>query len=510
MYVGFGTRTSHYIRTYDKDGKYLRTVIPYPAADVAKKGCKFATTIWGDKVPVPDRGGLYAAGCLGEYLCNPGWFHGNNLEDFKAMKGPAGEKQSLTTVVEFMNKLPGIEAVDITPRPAVLPAARNCSADLTGKAPRLAVDPVREEIYAGGESLFRFNGKTGEFDPSFKDFAGNIFDQAVGPDGLVYIRVCRGALLTRVDREGKPVPFKKENEDAPATRPGGNKWELPKAFRGGPVSALWCGGSSSTEGCFNYCLHISTNGLICTTTNEITPEFAKQHGLRYVAGAANHVDYVNVFDADGKRLTADAVGRVGAGFGSFMDRDGSIYQVYGDVMPAGQNKLDGIVDVPCTRGNWTGFGILVKYRGLGGKYPLNVGPGIKTCSGVEAIEKLRTTGEVAGALWAYPVPGQTDKGCSCGSFREYFDGWSRTWVTSNHLYSIVVLDANGNRMARIGRYGNVDDSEADLKENKDGIRLVWPRAVAASDTALYVSDPGNMRILKAALSYAAEETAPVP
>jgi hypothetical protein len=65
----------------------------------------------------------------------------------------------------------------------------------------------------------------------------------------------------------------------------------------------------------------------------------------------------------------------------------------------------------------------------------------------------------------------------------------------------MVIDANGNRIARIGRYGNVDD---------EGIRIAWPRAVTASDRAMYVMDYGNRRILQAALSYHAEETVPVP
>jgi hypothetical protein len=56
----------------------------------------------------------------------------------------------------------------------------------------------------------------------------------------------------------------------------------------------------------------------------------------------------------------------------------------------------------------------------------------------------------------------------------------------------------------------VDDTEADLKAGKDGLRFCWPRAVVASDTALYVADVGNRRVLKAALSYAAEETVPAP
>jgi hypothetical protein len=83
-------------------------------------------------------------------------------------------------------------------------------------------------------------------------------------------------------------------------------------------------------------------------------------------------------------------------------------------------------------------------------------------------------------------------------------------VPANPLYSVIVIDANANRIARIGRYGNVDDTARDLEEGRDGIRLCWPRAVAASDNALYVVDAGNRRILEARLSYAAEETVALP
>jgi hypothetical protein len=90
------------------------------------------------------------------------------------------------------------------------------------------------------------------------------------------------------------------------------------------------------------------------------------------------------------------------------------------------------------------------------------------------------------------------------------DYYARHWLPANYLYSIVVLDANANIIARLGRYGNVDDTEEDVKAGRDGLRFVWPRAVAVSDKALYVTDHNARRILKAALSYAAEETVPVP
>jgi len=90
------------------------------------------------------------------------------------------------------------------------------------------------------------------------------------------------------------------------------------------------------------------------------------------------------------------------------------------------------------------------------------------------------------------------------------DYFARYWIAGNHVKSVVVIDSNGNRMARLGRYGNIDDTDADVKAGKDGLRFAWMRAVAVSDTALYVTDEYNHRILKAVLYYSAEEILPLP
>jgi hypothetical protein len=120
---------------------------------------------------------------------------------------------------------------------------------------------------------------------------------------------------------------------------------------------------------------------------------------------------------------------------------------------------------------------------------------------------------IEGALWIYGgLACQTPDICSCHNIRYDMDYFARHWLPANHLYSIMVLDANGNRVARLGRYGNVDDTDKDVEEEKDGLRFVWPRAVAVSDAALYVADTGNRRILKALIGYEAEEevSAPAP
>ena len=112
------------------------------------------------------------------------------------------------------------------------------------------------------------------------------------------------------------------------------------------------------------------------------------------------------------------------------------------------------------------------------------------------------------------------------------DRYARLWLPAQHLGSVVVLDSQGNRILRVGRYGNADSRGADSpvvdartgllrprraddpKDMKsplaDDIAFCWVKAVAANDQALFAQDYGAGRVLKVALSYAAEETVPVP
>jgi hypothetical protein len=208
---------------------------------------------------------------------------------------------------------------------------------------------------------------------------------------------------------------------------------------------------------------------------------------------------VIVYDREGRLVTVDAVGNTYYGGGAFMDRDGNIYAIFASLWPADRKQK---------RGN-----ILVKFRGLGGKYPVgglvagnDAGEGLPV-----AGAHLQGGGRIAGALWIYPRAPRQGGGawsCNCCLNRMDMDYFARIFIPDGT--SVEVLDANANRVAGFGRYGNVDDTEADLREGRDGIRLAQPRAVAVSDAAFYVADHGTARILRAAFSYAAEETVPVP
>lgn len=489
---------------FDKDGNYLRTVIPPAAADIEKAApvLKFGlrTTKWGDKVPA----------------C--GWF------------GPFRTKKHTKDIAPLMSKLvPGVEFKQQDARPANLKSnAASGMGVWNGMYTHLFADQARDEVYACIGGQIRFIGKTGKRDGTwFPDPEKNLgasgpSELSVGPDGLIYVRFGpggKGRHMIRMDHEGKPIPFKKEYT---VEVPGGNGWwtRLPSAFAGG-IDAVFCGvGGHSMV--FQSGLCVAPNGQIVMGIHEVQAKWAGEHGIiskeeaeRLVAadkkspnGAEIRGNYNPVFDLDGKLLSANSVGETCYGQGVTMDRDGNIYTVFGGCMPEGVKDFDGCPGMVPANRQQGGFGCLIKFRGRGGQFPLD--------QGGKVIKLWRQNGGKAetngGALWAYGgMCGQSSGDCQCHHMRFDMDYYARAFIPSAQLFSVTVLDANMNRVARFGRYGNPDDTEADIKSGKgDGIRIAWMRAAAVSDAAVYVVDPANRRILRAGLSYAAEETVPVP
>lgn len=476
---------------FDKDGKYVKTVIPPPAADVEKfaaaAGMKLGTTKWGEKVLVCDWFGPFSGVKVESVI--PKLVEGIEL---KAGSAPANLQSSKASGVGTW----------------------------AGKITHLGADRARDEIYVGTGGQVRFIGKTGEQDKSwFPDpksgLTGNsqTCEVSVGADGLVYLRfggANYGRHMIRVDHDGKLVPFKKEYTVSVV---GGNAWweRLPAAFKGG-VDAVYCGviGHSMTH---QSGMYAGPNGMIVMGIHEVSSKWAVEHGIvkaQEAKGAEIKGNYNPVFDVEGKLLSASSVGETCMGQGVTMDRDGNIYTVFGHCLPEGQKTLYGS-DIPAKARLQADYGSLVKFRGQGGAFPLNTGE-----SKVRLARTIENGGGkpfgVPGALWAFGgISGQSGGDCQCHHIRHDMDFHARSFIPTMSLYSVIVLDSNGNRIARFGRYGNVDDSEADIKDKKgDGIRIAWVRSVAASDAALYVVDPGNRRILRAALSYAAEEAVSIP
>ena len=116
---------------------------------------------------------------------------------------------------------------------------------------------------------------------------------------------------------------------------------------------------------------------------------------------------------------------------------------------------------------------------------------------------------VKGALWVHqgmgPIPmsglNWGDPSCTCWTSRLAVDEFGRVFVPNVFTFSVDVLDTNGAPIARIGRYGNADDT--------DGPVWAWPAFLAQSDGKVYVSDPLNCRVTVLSLGSAVEKTVPV-
>ncbi|MCX7805438.1 MAG: hypothetical protein N3A38_09655, partial [Planctomycetota bacterium] len=472
----------------EKDGKYFRTLWPPPAdtpsAILQEAGIRLATTRWGDKVPVGGWFGPYTPHCSEDEKLRP-----------KAM-------EALKTL--FADKPPPRRTC---PTPAI--------PDIKGFAwygshnPRIAADPTTDKIYFGTTSVCRLDGKTGELDTAWPlNGMNHLSEFDIGPDGLVYFGcgpMGYNKYIFRLDAAGKAVPFKEGAEPTSrfVPRPEAGWWEhFPDQFYPGPknpnrLDAVLRTGVRGHSNVHDKGFDVTVAGRIVWVYEGLDPDWAAASNAAKDATRGD-VRGVAVRDLDGRLLTADAIGPArNWGHGIRMDRDGNLYVVAAGIMPAGQDRLDGVADVKIGYRTFGGHGSLIKFRGRGDKFPLNTGPGIKAGKGEE----------IPGALWAYGgMTNQMAPDCSCNHSRHDMDGYARSWIPARQLCSVVVLDSNCNRIARIGRYGNVDDASSAI----GGIHFAHPRAVTVTDAALYVVDDANRRILKAALFYAAEETVPAP
>jgi hypothetical protein len=98
--------------------------------------------------------------------------------------------------------------------------------------------------------------------------------------------------------------------------------------------------------------------------------------------------------------------------------------------------------------------------------------------------------------------------CSCPHMRASLDWYKRSFVPENYRHSIGVLDAEGNLICHVGRYGNLDDGGGPGRRTAgrgDGIALTRGAFVSATDNYLVIADWGR-RLIVARLAYHAEET----
>lgn len=114
--------------------------------------------------------------------------------------------------------------------------------------------------------------------------------------------------------------------------------------------------------------------------------------------------------------------------------------------------------------------------------------------------------KVVGAQWRYAGVGiiphsfdgfRGDDGCECLQTQLDADLYGRVYAPSVFYSSIEMIDSAGNRIARLGGYGNADSAGNDSRVPDPEIALAWPAEVdyAEFDGKLYVTDSVNRRVV---------------
>jgi sugar lactone lactonase YvrE len=383
----------------------------------------------------------------------------------------------------------------------------------------MAVDPARERAYVNdpeGTSIRTVDLKSGKISGKFVSGC----DLALDRDGNICTFQGYGTnALLRFSPEGKPLPF-------PGT--GNNKIEVN--YRAGhPNVGLY--GLTVAPGGDIYVYqgvhpqHLAVFGPDGKPKAASLVQDIPQESASCVAVDRAGNIYAGMNFHDPKRLYPEGLGAEVPSLAWYMpyDKKSSWYN----------SPQHGIPEEPRWQRPYLNFylflgGSILKFGPAGGRVWMGAGPpktgdnarpeGVPAEAAEYRTAYLSRAVWVKGALWRYrgfaPVATRTegwgDPGCSCWSNGRFaLDDYGRLFVPDVLRFSIGVLDANGNEMARFGGYGNVDSAGPKSAAPAPEIPFAWPTGVAVSGDTAYVLDRINRRIVAVKLTCVAEASCEV-
>jgi sugar lactone lactonase YvrE len=353
-------------------------------------------------------------------------------------------------------------------------------------------------------------------------------------DGNVYTTQGWGITLKRFDPSGKPLPFAVGGETL-------GPWSLGKEAKG---EELWARSKGPSVG---------DRGHVIAPNGDLYIIKMPQYGP----------GRIDVHGPDGKLKKEGLVLDLPHGSsGLAVDRDGNIYvgtnlrPAAGELFPHGfdgQAPADPWVwwrtrrEAPWCYPHFNTYlyhwGAVLKFGPAGGRcWSWDAAKGVKPPDVPAGATEYRSgylnlKVAVDGALWRYagygPVPTSGlnwgDPSCTCVNARMALDGYGRLFAPDVFRFSVEMIDAAGNQIARIGRYGNADDgirnAERGMRNDETGItgsstgspdsalripnsaiHFAWPAFVSAGSEKIYVSDSANRRVTVVKFEYAAEGT----
>jgi DNA-binding beta-propeller fold protein YncE len=376
----------------------------------------------------------------------------------------------------------------------------------------IQADPKRNRILVRG-LMTKYKNRTVDLTTGEKKtFLSGVSEVALAPDGTLYgTGTYRSNVLLRFDAEGKPAPWPGSESNKVRTR---------------PYTVLGLG--------------LGLRGLTVAPNGDIY--FVRAHGGRVQAR-------VDVFAPDGtvkKEALIDGMGIGDCGIG--VDAAGNVY-VGANVKPrldpfpkAFAGKVPKINWLCWAQWRWGyrpapwrysmrneylyHWGSVFKFGPSGGAFygrsadwdkdPAKL-PEVCSVTNASQDTAAYRSGyyyrpvRVDGAKWRYPgmgiVPASErmwgDPSCVCMTSRLAVDPYGRVFLPNVFGFCVEQVDSAGNRISRVGTYGNPDDVDGE-------IRWAWPAFVDVAGDRLYVSDSVNRRITVVRIDYAARAEAAVP
>ncbi|MHC4916163.1 MAG: hypothetical protein ACYTGB_11805 [Planctomycetota bacterium] len=366
----------------------------------------------------------------------------------------------------------------------------------------------------------------------------------LGPDGLVYA-LPSGGNLRRKTVDGKTVPFS-------GVKPG--KWMYRRDEKGRPHAfrelkngeRAHVGGASMKSELVQW--PGTDQGLpVCPSgTSGCERDFTiDRRGHIYVKNRTRKYHgqmTVDVYDKDGKYLRTAIWECSDGAYGPRLDAAGNIYMVEG-IVRGTDNVPPELASMKKTYSLY--YGSLVKFSPKGGaawaitpeEYQKNFGfprpkPGLKQEKVTMIVNRwIKKDKVLEGAEWWRPgfsVYQNVGAGCHCFGHLFDTDDFGRSFFPDALGYRVIVIDAAGNEVLRLGSYGNRDNrgphswvrdpKTGGLRPPKNGekssfaqpeIAFAYLNSVAVTDRNIYALDAFNSRVTRITMDYAADKTVPV-
>jgi hypothetical protein len=221
---------------------------------------------------------------------------------------------------------------------------------------------------------------------------------------------------------------------------------------------------------------------------------------------------IHVWDKHGQLIYEDAVPGMPQVDGVAMDRDDNIYVMATPTRVLnGQKYFDEMSET------------LMKFRPKQGRIvssnsraPVPLAEDARPAAPPAVNNSTLHNAWIDNAEWLYGGvgfagfnPSRAGGGCACWFSRYTLDHFARSFAPEPLHYSVAILDAGGNLITRVGRYGNVDSAgpESLVPLSGDEVGLFHACYVGThTDRRLFISDVGNGRIVSVKLDYYVTET----